>query len=414
MQRSVHRRAAALLSAGLALALGDAAAKSDAPGLEFYGKLFPEWKVDRFGAPSEKGTEAGTLATLRNDASVLTRTPAPRAEFSDHEWSNSYLGLRGRQRHGAVTFGFNLQALIDLQGSALENFRARDAYAFVAHPAFGRLTAGQMDTIYKQYGDRVRMLGVSSGNFVGTSRILSGVSWRGQGEVTFHNRRGSTLAWQGPAWGGLEAGISHSFDAGSTVPGNDDTLTAAGLRWRRGDWYAAIATEIHRNWLPVSHGDRAAAPSSTSILNAPATARSRDQAWRLSAGWTPKGWRFGADLAQLRYTENDAVELAGKFRSYTNTTAQFSAERRLGDWRIGFNHARGTAGDCRLSGDIRCSTQGLGGHLTTLGAMHQINRELAVFLIGQHVHNAPGGRFSSAPNGATVRSVALGLKYEFQ
>lgn len=386
------------------------------PGaIEFHGKLYPEWRIDRFGQPSNPGTEVGTLSTLRNDGSVLTRTPSPKAEIAGPEWSNSYIGIRGQREAGDLSLGFDLQAVIDLQGGAIDNFRARDAYAFVEHDALGRVSIGRMDTIYKLYGDRVRMFGVSSGNFIGTSRVGAGISWRGQGETTFHNRRSSTLAWQSPVWSGVQLGFSHSFDSGSVVAGNDDTLTALGARWRRGPWYFAIATEIHRNWLPLSLGSPGVIPAATSILNSPATARSRDQGVRLSAAWSQDGWRFATDIAQLRYTERDAPDLPGKFRSYATTTFQASVERRLSaDWQLGLNHARGAAGTCRLSGEVACSTEGLGGHQTGLGAMRRVTPELSVFMLAQHVHNAPGARFASAPTGATVRSFALGIKYEFK
>lgn len=402
------------LATGCVLAAAPGA-RADSVGPTFYGKFYPEWRIDRFGAASNAGTDVGHLGTLRNDRTALTKDPTPKAETSDHDWSNSYLGLRDRFASGSTAFGYDLQALIDLQGNAIDNFRARDAFAYAEHPRLGRIAIGKMDSIYKQYGDRVRMLGVSSGNFVSTSRVLSGVSWRGQGETTFHNRRGNMITWQSPVWSQLQLGASHSFDAGSRVTGDDDTLSAIALRWRQGPWYAAIATEVHRNWRPMSHDGPTAQPAATSVLNDPANARSRDQAWRLSGGWTPKDWRFGIDVARLRYTEDDGADLPGKFRNYATTTWQVSVEHTLdARWRLSVNHARGAAGTCTLSGAVTCSTSGLGGHLTSLGVLHEITRELGVFVLAQHVHNAPGARFASAPTGSTVRTIAAGLKYEFK
>lgn len=382
---------------------------------DVYGKLYPEWRVDQYGAPSNAGTRVGQLGTLRNDTTTLLKDPSPKAVASDHDWSNSYIGVRGAVRQGEWRLGYDLQGLVDLQGSVADNFRARDAYASLAHPRLGTVYAGQMDSIYKQYGDRVRMLGVSSGNFVSTSRVLSGVSWRGQGETTFHNRRGHMVTWQSPVWNGSQLGASHSFNAGARVPGSDDTLSALGLRWRQGRWYAALATEVHRNWRPMSLDGPGALPGATSVLNSPLSTRSRDQAWRLSGAWTPERWRFAVDLARLKYTENDPADLPGKFRRYATTTWQFSAEHRLDDgWLLSVNHARGAAGSCVLTGGTACVTSGLGGHLTSVGVLRELTRELGVFLLAQHVHNAPGARFASAPSGSSVTTVAAGLKYEFR
>ena len=413
------RRTAVTLTAALIgwlLAVTASAARAADPdeGFAFYGKLYPEWRDDRYGTGSNKGTRVGNLGTLRNDSTVLSKDVSAKAGTADHDWSNSYLGIRGRFATGPVVLGYDLQAQIDLQGNAIDNFRARDAYAYIEHPALGRIYAGQMDSIYKEYGDRVRMLGISSGNFVSTSRVLSGVSWRGQGETTFHNRRGNMVAWESPVWSRFQIGLSHSFDSGARVTGSADTLSALALRWREGPWYAAVATEIHRNWLPMSLGNDGIVPATTSVVNRPDTTRSRDQAWRLSAGWSSGDWRLATDIARLRYTEDDSAGLPGKFRFYGTTTWQFSAERRFADdWRASFNHARGAAGQCRLSGDVACSAEGLGGHLTTVGALRQINRELSLFLAAQRVHNGPGGRFASAAQGGSVRTLAAGMKYEF-
>mgnify|MGYP006191139267 CR=1 FL=1 len=86
----------------------------------------------------------------------------------------------------------DLQALIDLQGNVIDNLRTRDAFAYVGTPTLGRLAVGRMDSIYKEFGDRVRMLGIASGNFVSTSRVLSGVGWRGRGRRDDEQRRGET------------------------------------------------------------------------------------------------------------------------------------------------------------------------------------------------------------------------------
>jgi len=378
-----------------------------------YGKLYPEWTVLGYGEPSNPGTEVGHLTTQLNTRSVLTSRPAARPNVSDHDWSNSYVGVGGRVSAGRARIGYELQGLVDFQGGVRDNFRARDAYAYVAHPAIGRLAYGRMDSVYKMFGDRVRFLGISSGNFVGTSRMLSGVGWRGKGETTFHNRRSDMIAWVLPVTRTVDVGVSHSFDAVDGAPGRDPTLSAAGVRWRRGDWYAALATEVHRDWLPLSRDEPAFVPTSSSILNNPATARSRDQAWRLSFAWTPKGWRFGTDVARLRYSETDADDQRGRFRDYRSVTWQFSAERRLGPWRIALNHARGSAGRCELSGGVACSTVGLGGHQTTVGAMRQLDALTSVFVAAQRVHNAPGARYQSAPAGANADAIAVGIKIEF-
>src|SRR5690606_16996457 len=139
------------------LAASNVAAAEEAPkAFEFYGKLYPEWKVQRYGTPSPAGTEVGTMGTLRHDRSRLVRDGAPREEFNDHEWSNSYLGVRGEWLASGFRFGYDLQVVVDLQGDRAlgrnlqDNAETRDAYLYVDNPALGRLAVGKMDSIYKE------------------------------------------------------------------------------------------------------------------------------------------------------------------------------------------------------------------------------------------------------------------------
>src|SRR5690606_7143444 len=168
---------------------------------------------------------------------------APREEFNDHEWSNSYLGVRGEWLASGFRFGYDLQVVVDLQGDRAlgrnlqDNAETRDAYLYVDNPALGRLAVGKMDSIYKEWGDRGRMFGITSGNFIGTSRLISGVGWRGSGDTSFHVRRSHMLAWFSPSWSGWELGLTHSCDENGAGPGGRDSkLTALALRWKQGPW----------------------------------------------------------------------------------------------------------------------------------------------------------------------------------
>ena len=389
-----------------------AAAQSSAPApFEFYYNVYPEWKVQTFGTPSTAGTEVGHMGTLRNDRTVLVANANPKDRIEDHEWSNSYIGFRGAFRQGGLRLGYDVQGLVDFNGSFRENFRTRDAFLWVEHPVAGRLAVGQMDTIYKDWGDPVRMLRVSSSNMVSTSRLVSGVGWRAAGESSFNNRTNRMFTWVSPAWSGLSLGVSHAVRPVETASALKSTLTAAGVQWRQGPWYAALATEHHRDWLPMSRGPDAPAPAATSIRNSPATATSRDDGWRLSGAWNQGPWRVGSDIARLRYAESDSVDLPGKFRSYNNVTAQVSAEYKWsGKLRLAINHARASAGSCSLSGGVACSTRGLGGNHTSLGAMYGVTGIVNVFALATHTRNNPASHYSSSAQGANTNAYAIGVQ----
>lgn len=386
-------------------------AQADPSAFEFYFNLYPEWKVQRFATPSTLGTDVGNMGTLRNDTRVLARDASPKATTEDHEWSNSYIGFRGEFRAGPVTFGYDLQGLVDFQGSFSRNFRTRDAFVYAEHEAAGRLSVGQMDTMYKEVGDPVRMLGVSSGNIVSTARVVSGVGWRAAGATTFNNRVNHMVMWVSPRWAGFNLGLSHSADPVVTATHLKPTLSAAGVQWRSGPWYAALATEVHRNWLPLSLALDTPLPAATSIRNSPTTASSRDQGWRVSGAWTEGPWRVGSDLARLRYAEDDSAPLVGKFRQYTNLTGQVSAEYKWNSrLRISANHARASAGSCRLSGGVVCSTNGLGGHQTSLGTMYALNDIASVFALAVRTVNNPAALYGSSAQGAETNAYAIGVR----
>jgi predicted porin len=380
---------------------------------EFHTRLYPEIKVQHYATPSQAGTDVGNMGTLRNDRTVLTASVAPRATLEQEQWSNSYVGVRGRFKPGPVTIGYDLQAEIDLRGSFKENLVTRDAYVYVEHDVAGRFIYGQFDTMYKEAGDPVRMLGVSSGNIVSTARVASGVGWRGAGATTFNNRVNHQWGWLSPSWGGFNVGLSHSTRPVDSLPHLKPTLTAASLQWRNGPWYAAVATEVHKDWLPMSLAS--AAPAGTSIRNQPASVRSRDRGWRLSGAWQEGPWRVGADLSRLRYSEDDSLAAAGKFREYANQTGQVSVEYRVNrSLRLAAHHARATAGSCELSGGVACSTRGLGGNQTAVGALWSANEMLGFFALAVRVANGPAAQYQQSAQGADTHIYAVGLRYSIR
>ncbi|MES2634978.1 MAG: porin [Pseudomonadota bacterium] len=407
-----HVIAAVALTAFAALpALAQEAGPSP---FDFYYNVYPEWKVQTFGTPSAAGTNVGNMGTLRNDRTVLVSNANPKTDTEDHEWSNSYIGFRGTFAQGPLSFGYDVQGLTDFQGSFQKNFRTRDAFVFVEHRNIGRFMLGQMDTVYKDWGDPVRMLRVSSSNIVSTSRIVSGVGWRAAGEASFNNRTNRMLTWVSPRWSGFNLGVSHAARPVETATRLKSTLTAVGVQWREGPWYAALVTEHHRDWLPMSFGPDAPAPAATSIRNPAATATSRDQAWRLSGAWIKGPWRVGSDISRMHYSESDTAAgggAAGKFRSYRNVAAQVSAEYKLtARLRLAANHARASAGHCSLSGGVACSTRGLGGNHTSLGAMYSVNDFLNAFVLATHTRNNPGAQYGSSAQGANTNAYAIGIQ----
>lgn len=411
------RRAACALA--LMGALSPCVASEQAPLAHFYANLYPEWKALRYANPSPKGALVGTMGTQRNDSTVLSADVAGRDPVDEPEWSNSYIGLRGSLRAAGLNWGYDLQGTIDLNDSALDNLRFRDAFVYVESGQWGRIAVGRMDSQYKEVGDALRMLGVSSGNFVSTSGVLSGVGWRARGATSFNNRTSRMLSWVSPELRGFTAGLSHAVDPVPTLAGTRSRLSAASLQWREGPWHAAVALETHRDWLPLSLAAPGTTPVATSIVNSASTTRSHDKGLRFTLAWKARPLSLAADVSRLSYNESDSVGVGGKFRHYANLTWQVSAEYQLSHllgaagngWRVAGNHARGSAGSCSLSGGVACSTQGLGGHQTSWGAMYAFNPQWSVFALASRFENNAGARYGSAPQGGTTSAKAVGLRW---
>ena len=388
-------------------------------GFTLYGKIYPQWQVDRFSGGAVAGTDVGHMGTLKNNQTVLSSSVQTKENSSDWNWSNSYVGLKSEYSRDQLRFGFDYQLLIDTVGDepAITNIKnnldTRDAFVYIDSTEWGRLAFGKMDSIYKDWGDRYPMLGVSSGNFVSTARILSRAAWRSKGSTSFHNRRNNTLLYSTPVINHFQAGASYSFNEGPNGPGGPGTqLAAFAIRWVSDPWYVAVAREIHFDWLPMSLG--ASNSGADSIVNEASQTRSRDQATRISLGYKLARWRLAVDVSRLEYRESTPLTSLGKFESYENLTGQVSVEYRWTEqWRLAMNYVHGSSGQCRLTGGMSCSTQGLGGYQVSGGVLYNYDKHLSLFALIADVHNRPASRYGSSSQGSDLMSYAAGLMVKF-
>jgi predicted porin len=385
----------------------------------FYGRLYPEWRVDRFFGGSPAGSDVGHMGTLRNDTTVLSRDTVTKNHVSDWEWSNSYVGLRQRWRLASWSVGYKYELYVDTVGEADpwtnlgRNLNKRNAYAYVDHSDYGWIALGQMDSLYKAWGDRYRMLGISAGNFISTARIISSPGWRGSGDTSFHNRRANTLAYVSPRSQGWQVGSSYSFNESDSGPGGAGTqLWAYGVRYSDSHWYWALAEEWHYGWLPISQG--VISPSSTSLRHDAGLSDSQDRATRLSMGWRQGGFRIGADVARLRYSETTVIPSAGKFSAYRNWATQVTVQQRINpSLSLAFSYAIASPGQCELTAGVACSTHGLGGYQMNAGAMYHLNRQVGLFALVSEIKNRPASLYGQASQGSDILSYAAGVLWRF-
>lgn len=386
----------------------------------FYGKLYPEWVYLNQKNTALIGDDVGTMGTLKNNQFLLTKLPSAKADFRDLEWSNSYLAYKGAFGDVQQKIGFDYQLLIntvDGVGTTADklykNLDTRDAYVYFSDSRVGYISFGKMDTIYKDWGDRYPMLGVSSSNFVSTSGILSKAAWKAEGDTSFHNRRNNTLTYKTPSIDGFQIGSSYSFNEGELGPGGSGTrLWAYALRWADDIYYVSLAREIHFDWLTMSKG--ITNPSISSVQNDARYTNSRDYATRFSVGLNLGKTKLALDVAQLKYAETTSLSTPGKFVSYQNQTYQISADHKLNqNLTVAYNFVQGSAGKCGLSGGVACFTTNLGGYQHSVGLLYNVDKNFSWFLLGAVVRNNPGSRYRSTTQGGDLYASAVGVKYQF-
>ena len=388
--------------------------------LEVYGTLYPELNNTSYSASSATGTPMSSMT--KGLVTPGTGTAAAGAISKDQtNWSQSYIGVKGSKSYGDVKIGYDFQGVI-APNKTLDSSIAtggqqslfgdmRDAFVSIGHTSIGTFQFGQMDTIYKEYGDRVRMLDVSSSNFTSTSGVLSGVGWKGAtgaGTTSFNTRIGSQIRWESPVYNNLNIGLSVRKDPNRTAT-QDTSLSAAALRWTKDNYYVSIQQETHNNYHSFS-GTGLTALSATSIYNL-ATANSKDTGQRLSLGYTRGDWRLAADFATLKYTEE--ASSAGKFSSYKTNTYQFSADYAANaQWNLAANFASGAAGSCEVLGGT-CSTVGQGGTLLSLGAKYNFDKNIGIFAMYGLNRSNGSATFASSAIGGNTTNVGLGLLLKF-
>ena len=414
---NIHNQQAIRLSCLLALGLSGSAYAVQVAGeaLEVYGNVYPEYRVTTFGAAS-----TGPLSTLTagNVVPGVGTGVGTAVSASQVDWLNSYIGFKGQKSFDAVRAGFDFQGLVmpDNNKPTSDAFgSARDAFVFIAHQGLGTLQMGQMDTIYKEFGERVHLLGTTSGNFTNTRNVMTapsfkkgagGTSSNNTGVLSFNTRINGQLRWISPNWSGVEVGVSLRSDPNRTNTQNQ-SLTSVGVRWSNATYYAAVTQETHNDYHGVS------GTSVAGIYNGAGVA-SKDTASKLSLGYKAEKFRIGADLSRLEYTE--AAVAVNKFSRYSNTNWQVTAEYRVtSQVTVGGNYGVNGAGSCDLSAGstASCSTDGLGGTMQSLGARYDYDKNIGFFaLLGRFSANS-GAVLGGSEIGGDVTNAAVGLQVRF-
>ncbi|HUQ25211.1 MAG TPA: porin [Burkholderiales bacterium] len=384
--------------------------------VQIYGKLYPQFIVAKGQGSTQPGTGVSTLVSANG---VLGG-----AAVQDHgqrnaiDSQNSYLGFRGERSLGGSLKGiWQLEQAIEID-TGTGTFSSRNSFAGLSHGTLGTVKLGKMDTIYKEYGDTFSMFGISSGNFVSASNVLSTIGIGNNNVARFHERWNNTIQYQTAEFGGFQAGIQYMPDETRGDPGRGINTNgwSYGVKWDSQMFYASIHQEIHND----AFGASANIPDAT-IANSTAAGgntRSRDMATRVS-GEIRLGasHRIVGDIARLHYSETGQVA-TGRFQDYKKPTWAIGYDAGVGAWRFATQYIRAGSGTCQLTGGVDCSTTGLDAWMWTLGARYRFDRQTFVYVIAAKLANGNSARMdnwaASSPNrGEDVKQAAIGVSYSF-
>lgn len=407
------------LAAAIAAMVGMPLAAYAQSSVTIYGKLYPQ--INHFDLSGASGVGTAT-STLTGPISGTAAAVAARADSTGTlmESSNSRIGFRGVEGLGGNTTAiFQLEATVGVDNGAGGTngiMWNRDTFVGLAGN-FGTIRLGNMDTVYKNLGDTLSFLGISSGNFISTSNILSKPGIGSSSASSFHLRRNNSVVYESPEFAGFQALFDYSL--GEVVDNfRSGAVISTGVKYEQGPIYAALAYERHNDLYGASKNIVA------NISNLSATGAvlpgvtSTDTGTRATLQYkvTPQ-IRVEGNVARLTYKEDGGA--VGKFREYKTTTWALAADYKMQAFNFAGSYGQGNAGSCSLVGGGACSTQNLDGKMVNLGVGYSLSKRTMLYLIGSKMFNAGSARWSNvgdAPKplaGQDITQVALGVRHDF-
>lgn len=397
------QKKALVLALGAAFVIQGAYAQKKAEPdsvVELYGKVYPELVF-----PSSKGaTSEGQATCTICDPAVGENNIIRRTEM---ESSNSRFGVRGHERLGPglkAIFQLETQFLLDSNNTG---FAQRDSFVGLAHNTWGTIKLGRMDTPFKEYGDDISFMGVSSGNFTSTSGVYRHIGFGGQNNAArFHERRQNAVTYESPDIGPAEFKVQYSTNENKTATRDPHVLSFGG-QIEMGPFALLLGHEIHYDLFGLSLNS----PSSMRNNN-DQSVRSKDKAYAVALKYKVGNHQFEIDANRKEYKENASV--TGRVSSYKNNAYMFIWEARwTPQWRTAFHYVRATEGECTRV-NAACNTDGLEGTQISAGFAYHFSRRTYLFVMGSLLRNGFSAVYNNSnlqePNpGEDIRQVAVGL-----
>lgn len=383
--------------------------------VQFYGKLYPEVIYAKSSSATQPGTSVSTLVA---PSGTLGGTPPIQTAGSRLaiDSQNSYLGFRGERKLGNTGLKglWQIEQSIELDTGDDATFSSRNSFLGLAG-GFGTVKLGHMDTIYKEYGQAESIFGLTSGNFISPSNVLSHIGVGSSSAARFHERAANTIQYQTPEFSGFQAGLQYSPDETKNDVGNklNRELWSMGVKYEAGPLYLSVQHEIHKDFFGGSANVASALDN-----RATAGAHSKDTGLRFSASYKLGNHTIGGDIAQLKYSESGQAPGVAKFQEYKHVTWAIAVESKWGGpWRTAVEWVRGQEGSCKITIGS-CSTDGLTGDLIGGGVAYDLDKQTFLYVLAAVLKNGDSARYdnwsaSSPARGADITQAAVGMAYRF-
>lgn len=390
---------------------GGAKGEDDADSaVVLYGKIYPEIVRQKGKDATPLGTAVATFAGAPSGtSSIITR--------NEMESSNSRLGVRGHEKLGGGLKAIWQLETIFLVDQNTSGFAQRDSFVGL-QSGWGTIKLGRFDTPFKEYGDDISFLGVSSGNFTSTSAVLRRFGFGTSNTARFHERRLNSVQYESPELRGFDFKVMYSTDETDTAV-RKPHVWSFGAKWEMGNLAIMGGHEIHWDLFGGSNN------VPTAMRNTgDANARSKDKASEVAITYKLGAHQFEFDYEWHEWTESFTAitpTATGRFSSYKNNSWLALWDARWSpQWRTQIHYVKGTAGKCtRLfvsSGDP-CITDGLDGTQISAGVAYYFSRRTYLFFMYQQLRNGKSAIFASGSQtpsvGEDVTQYALGINTSF-
>src|SRR5258706_6109083 len=277
-------RKAMVLAVGAALAAPSAYSQQASDKWEIYGKFYPEMTHDGSSGATAAGAGGPTLSISPTGGNGL-------GDRREMQISNTYMGFRGSRNLGGglkAIGQLEQQVAIDEGGGTIGN---RDSFAGL-EANWGTVRLGNMDTVYKKYGDTLGLLGVASVNFVSANNVSRKIGFGTSSASSFNLRRANAIDFASPTLpGGVQVAVQYSIgnptESGAGVAGINPganrfpRVVSMGVKWEQGPIYLAAAAERHFDLFGGSQNLGGGSVGTSNV--ATAAANSNDTAVQITA-----------------------------------------------------------------------------------------------------------------------------------